>query len=139
MGADLRCPAASLTECPKQNPPLVLDTIPFEAMKGHWTQEGFEEPLGTRRQTVLRPSANVDLQPLGLTLGEEKSDPPFVFTPCPVKDRPKYASLSASQWLSGSGIPRPPVGVRWMQTCLRTIGLHRAIWKRTIARLRPAL
>ena len=41
----------------------------------------------------------------------------------PVKDRPKYASLSASQWLSRSGIPRPPLRVRWIQTCLRTIGL----------------
>ena len=44
-------------------------------------------------------------------------------TASPVKDRPKYASLSASQWLSRSGIPRPPLRVRWMQTCLRTIGL----------------
>ena len=37
----------------------------------------------------------------------------------PVEDRPKYASLSASQWLS-----RPPLHVRWMQTCLRIIGLR---------------
>ena len=36
-------------------------------------------------------------------------------TASPVKDRPKYASLSASQWLSG-------LRVRWMQTCLRIIG-----------------
>ena len=41
-----------------------------------------------------------------------------------VKDRPKYASLSASQWLSRSGIPKRPLRVRWMQTCLRTIGLR---------------
>ena len=40
-----------------------------------------------------------------------------------VKDWPKYASLSASQRLSRSGIPRPPLRARWMQTCLRTIGL----------------
>ena len=41
-----------------------------------------------------------------------------------VKDRPRYASLSASQWLSRSGIPRPPLRVCWMQTRLRTIGLR---------------
>ena len=34
-------------------------------------------------------------------------------TASPVKDRPKYASLSASQWFR----------VRWIQTCLRTICL----------------
>ena len=45
------------------------------------------------------------------------------FSPWNVKDWPKYASLSASQWLSRSGIPRPPLRVRWIQTCLRTIGL----------------
>ena len=37
----------------------------------------------------------------------------LLHTASPVKDRPKYASLSASQWLTRS----------WMQTCLRTIGL----------------
>ena len=31
-----------------------------------------------------------------------------------VKDRPKYANFSASQWLSRSGIPRPLLRVRWM-------------------------
>ena len=44
-------------------------------------------------------------------------------TRSPVKDRPRYASLLANQWLSRSGIPRPPLRVRWMQTYLRTIGL----------------
>ncbi len=47
--------------------PLIPDTVPSEAMKGHWTQEGYEGPFGTRGQTVLRPKAYVDLQPLGLT------------------------------------------------------------------------
>ena len=46
-----------------------------------------------------------------------------LYTESPVKDRPRYASLSASQWLSRSGIPRPPLRGRWIQTCLRTIGL----------------
>ena len=32
-------------------------------------------------------------------------------TTSPDKDWPKYASLSASQWLSRSGIPRPPLHV----------------------------
>ena len=45
-------------------------------------------------------------------------------TASPGKDRPKYASPSASQWLSRSGIPRPPSCVRWMHTYLRTIGLR---------------
>ena len=44
-------------------------------------------------------------------------------TASPVKALPKYVSLLASQWLSRSGIPRPPLRVRWIQTCLRTIGL----------------
>ena len=44
-------------------------------------------------------------------------------TASPVNALPKYASLSASQWLSRSGIPRPSLRVRWIQTCLRTIGL----------------
>ena len=44
-------------------------------------------------------------------------------TESPVKTRPRYASLSASQWLSRSGIPRPLLRVRWIQTCLQTIGL----------------
>ena len=49
-------------------------------MNGHWTQEGYEGPFGTRGQTVLRPKTYVDLQPLGLSWGEEKSDSPFVST-----------------------------------------------------------
>ena len=49
-------------------------------MKGHWTQEGYEGPFGTRGQTVLHPKAYVDLQALGLTWGEEKSNSPFVST-----------------------------------------------------------
>ena len=49
-------------------------------MKGHWTQKGYEGPFGIREQTVFRPSAYIDLQPLGLAWGEEKSDSPFVST-----------------------------------------------------------
>ena len=44
-------------------------------------------------------------------------------TVSPVKNQPRYASLSARRWLSRSGIPRPLLRVRWIQTCLRTIGL----------------
>ena len=47
-----------------------------------------------------------------------------IHTASPVKDRLKYASLSASQWLSRSGIPRPPLCVRWLQICLQIIGLR---------------
>ena len=38
-----------------------------KAVKGHYTEEGYEGPLSTREQMVFRPSAYVDLQPLGLT------------------------------------------------------------------------
>ena len=60
-------------EGPKRNPPLVPDIALSDAVKAHWTQEGYEGPLGIRGQTVFRPSAYVELQPLGLTGGEEKS------------------------------------------------------------------
>ena len=105
----------------KWNPPLTPDIVPSKAVKGHRTQEGYEGPFGTRGQTVLRPSAYVDLQP------EWRWGKDWLtfrlHTASTVKDWPKYASLSASQWLSRSDIPRPPLHVRWMQTCLRTIGL----------------
>ena len=71
---------AARWEDQKRNPPLAPDIVLFEAVKGHWTQEGYEGPFGTRGQTVFRPKAYVDLQPLGLTLGEEKSDSPSVST-----------------------------------------------------------
>ena len=57
----------SRKESPKRNPPLAPDIILSESMKGHWTQEGYEGPLGTRGHTVFHPSTYVDLQPLGLT------------------------------------------------------------------------
>ena len=71
-------------------------------------------PLGLRR-----PSA------LGSDLRRGKILRAFrLHTASPDKDRLKYASLSASQWLSKSGIPRPPLRVRWMQTYPRTISLR---------------
>ena len=122
---------AARLEGPRRNPPLATDIVLSEAVKDHWTQEGYEGSLGTLGQTVSpiglrRPSAFVsDWRRGGVRLAF------FLHTGSPVKDRSKYASLSASQWLSRSGIPRPPLCVRWMQTCLRTIGLrtHRAIWR----------
>ena len=114
---------AAHKEDQKRNPPLTPNIAPSEAVKGHWTQEGYVGPFGTRGQTVLRPKAYVDLQPLGLTWGEEKSDTFRLHTESPVKDRPRYASLSASQWLSRSGITRLPLRACWIQACLRTIGL----------------
>ena len=74
---------AARWEDQKRKPPLIPDTAPSEAMKGHWTQEAYEGPIGTRGQTVLRPKAYVDLQPLGLSWGEEKSVSPFVSTLSP--------------------------------------------------------
>ena len=55
----------------------------YSSFRGHERSldpEGYEGPFGTRRQTVLRPKAYVDFQPLGLTWGEEKPDSPFVST-----------------------------------------------------------
>ena len=85
VGADLlRHPVVLLAKRVRsgthhQAPDIAL----FEGVKGHWTQEGYEGPLGTGEQTLFRPSAYVDLQPLGLTWSEEKSDSPFVSTPRP--------------------------------------------------------
>ena len=98
MGADLlRRPA--------------VGAVLSEAMKGHWTKKGNEWPLST--PGLRRPSA------FGSDWRRGKVRLAFrLHTASPDKDRPKYVSLSASQWLSRSGIPRPPLRVRWMQICL---------------------
>ena len=57
----------------KRSPPQVPDTVHFGTVKGHWTQDGYEEPYGIRRRTGCRPSTHVDFRYLGLTGGEEKS------------------------------------------------------------------
>ena len=56
---------------------------------------------------------------------EARKSPTCLLSPHHVleKNWPKWTSLSASQWLSRCGILRPPLLVRWMQICLRTIGL----------------
>ena len=79
MGAVLVQPRCSL-RWSEAEPTISSDTILFEAVKGHWTQEGCEGPLDIRGQTVFRLSAYVDLQPLDLIGSEEKSDSPFVST-----------------------------------------------------------
>ena len=67
-------------------------------MKGHWAQEDYEEPNGIRGKKVFGQLTYVDFRPLGLIGDEEKSYSPFVSTLRPPdKDRPEYASLSASQ------------------------------------------
>ena len=35
-----------------------------------------------------------------------------------LNDRRRKSNLSVSQWLSRSGIPKPPLQRRWLQTCL---------------------
>ena len=82
MRADLlRRPVAPLAKRnQKRNQPLAPDIVLSKAVKDHWTQEGYEGPFGTRGQTVLRPKAYVDRQPLDLTRCEEKLDSPFVST-----------------------------------------------------------
>ena len=64
---------ADQQEDTKQSPPLDPDIVPFKAEKGHWTLEGIPG------QTVLHPSAYVDLQPWDLTYGVEK--PGTLFDP----------------------------------------------------------
>ena len=54
-------------EDPKWGLPLIPDTVPFKTEKDHWTQEGCDGPYSIRGQTVLRPSAYVDLQLWSLT------------------------------------------------------------------------
>ena len=71
-------------------------------------------------RTMFRPSAYADLQPLGLTRSEEKSDSLFVSTLRPPSRI--GPSLSAIPWLSRSGISRSPLRVRWMRVRW-TIGL----------------
>ena len=55
-------------------------------------------------------------------------------TASPVKDRPKYASLSASQWLSRSGIPRPRCAYVGCRTVYEpsAFGLPRVIWREIV-------
>ena len=91
-----------------------------------------ERSLDPRRlRRALQYSANNSFSPLCLrqlsALGLDFRRGKAFFTFCPytisfVKDRPRKANLSASQWLSRSGIPKPPLQRRWWQTCLRTIG-----------------
>ena len=123
---------AANEEDQKRNSPLVPDIVLSEAVKGHWTQEGYEGPFGTRGQTVLRPKAYVNLQPLGLTGGEEKYDSPFVSTLRP----PSRIVPSMQVFQQGSGstdqaYPDPRrVYVGYRPAYGRsTLHLPRAIWR----------
>ena len=69
-GSPLPSSHAARYEGPKRNAPLAPDAALSKAVRLR----------RAARQTVLRPSAYVDLQPLGLTGGEEKFDSLFVFT-----------------------------------------------------------
>ena len=97
-----------------------------------WGRERSLDPRRLRR--AFRHSRTNSASPIGFGSDLRRGKVRLAFrlhTASPVKDRPKYASLSASQWLSRSGIPKPPLRVRWIQICLRTIGLAppRAIWR----------
>ena len=104
---------------------------------------GRERSLDPRRlrrifrhsRTLFRPKANVDLQPLGMTGGEEKSDSPFVSTlRSPSRIGP---SMQVFQLASGSpdkAYPDPRceyVGYRpfYGPSAFR---LPREIWRRTV-------
>ena len=91
---------AAIWEGLKRSPPLVLDIVLSEAMKGCWTQEVYEGLYNIRGQTVLHPSAYVVLRPLGLTWGEERYRSSFVSTlHLPTRISP---SKPVFQWASGS-------------------------------------
>ena len=127
---------AARWEDQKWNPPLIPDTVLSEAMKGHWTQEGYEGPFGTRGQTVLRPKAYVDLQPLGLSWGEKKSDSPFVSTLSP----PSRLGPDMQVFQQASGSPdqaysKPRCVYVGYRPAYRLSALHlpRAIWRGIVA------
>ena len=105
-------------------------------MKGHWTQEGYEGPFSTRGQTVFRPKAYVDLQPLGLTLSEEKSDSPSVST----LQSPSRLCPSMQVFQQASGSPDqayldPRCAYVGYRPAYGPSALHlpRAIWKGIVA------
>ena len=87
-------------EDPKWSPLLVPNTVPFEAEKGHWTQECCKAPYGICRQMVFHCSADIDIQPWGLTWDEEKYRSPFASTPCPMTricpSKPSFQRTSGS-------------------------------------------
>ena len=123
-------------EGPNRSPRLVPYTVPSEAVKGHWTQEVYEEPLGFGRQRVLHPPAYIDLQPYDQTWGKERYRSPFIFPPPPPeKDRPKYASLSVSQCTPDRAYLDPHcVFVEYRTVCEPSaFGLIRVIWRGIIS------
>ena len=127
---------AARREDQKRNPPLIPDTAPSEAMKGHWTQEGYEGPFGTRGKTVLRPKAYVDLQPLGLSWGEEKSDSPFVSTLSPPsRHGPDMQAFQQASCSSDQAYPDPRCEYVGYRPAYGPSALHllRAIWRGIVA------
>ena len=111
---------AARWEDQKRNPPLIHDTVPSEAMK----------------QTVLRPKAYVDLQPLGLSWGEEKSDSPFVSTLSPPSrlgpDMPVFQQASGSPDQAYLD-PRCVYVGYWPAYGPSALHLPRAIWREIVA------
>ena len=83
---------AAHEEGPKRNPPLVPVIALSEAVKGHWTQEGYihgqsVSPIGLRRSSAF-----------GSDWWRGKVRLAFrLHTASPDQDQPKYASLSALQ------------------------------------------
>ena len=89
-----------------------LDPIRLRRAVRH-SQTNSVSPKGLRQPSAFRSDFRRGKVRLAFSL----------YTASLVNALPKYASLSASQWLSKSGINRPPLRVRCIQTCLRTIGL----------------
>ena len=65
------------------------------AFRYSWTNSA--SPKGLRRPSAFESDWRREKVRLAFCL----------YTVSPIKDRPRYVSLSASQWLSRSGIPRP--------------------------------
>ena len=100
-------------------------------------KEGYE---GLCKGRLRRAARTNDVSPIGLrrpsAFGSDwrQEKVRFAFrlhTKSPVKDRPKYASLSASQWLSRLGMPRPRCAYVVCRPVYgpSTFGLPRVIWR----------
>ena len=123
---------AACKEGSRRNPPQAPDIVLSEVVKGLWTQEGYEGPFSTCGQTVLHPLPHVNLQPLGLTGGEEKSNLSFVST---LRLTSRISpSMQVFQQASGSpdqAYPDPHCSYVGCRPVFRPSALHlpRRIWR----------
>ena len=125
MGTDfLRRPAAPLLRGSKAEPTTSSRYSSFRGRERSLDPERLRRSAGHLQTNSASPKGLRRPSAFGSDWRRGKVRLAFrLYTASPVKDRPKYASLSVRQWLSRSGIPWRPLHVRWMQTCLRISGL----------------